>query len=71
MGSEFVASRMFVERDVDLRSLLRILGVPIRGKLVMFGDNESDVNSSSTSHAKLHFHRVREAIALRVVGFII
>ena len=42
----------------------------------MFGDNESVVNSSSTPHAKLHkrhnalsFHRVREAIAAKIIGF--
>jgi len=42
----------------------------------MFGDNESVVNSSSIPHAKLHkrhtalsFHRVREAVASKFVGF--
>ena len=42
----------------------------------MFGDNKSVVDSSMTPHAKLHkrhtalsFHRVREAIAARVVRF--
>ena len=42
----------------------------------MFGDNESVVNSSSKLHAKLHkrhtalsFHRVREAIAAKIIGF--
>jgi hypothetical protein len=45
---------------------LRYLGVPIREKSYMFGDNESVVNSSIQPHAKLHkrhmalsFHRVR------------
>jgi len=42
----------------------------------MFGDNKSVVNSSSIPHAKLHkqhnallFHRVREAVASKYVGF--
>ena len=42
----------------------------------MFGDNESVVNSSTTPFAKLHkrhsalsFHRVREAIAARVIAY--
>ena len=42
----------------------------------MFGDNKSVIDSSSQPHAKLHkrhvalsFHRVREAIAARIVGF--
>ena len=75
-GSEFVASRTCVERDIDLRTLLRYLGVPIRKTTFMFGDNESVVNSSSTPHAKLHkrhtalsFHRVREAIAAKIVRY--
>ena len=75
-GSEFVASRTCVERDVDLRILLRYLGVPIRKTAFMFGDNESVVNSSSTPHAKLHkrhsalsFHRVREAIASKIIRY--
>ena len=33
-GSEFVASRTCVERDIDLRTLLRYLGVPIRKLLL-------------------------------------
>ena len=42
----------------------------------MLGDNESVVNSLSIPHAKLHkhhvalsFHRVRQAIASKFVGF--
>ena len=42
----------------------------------MCGDNESVVNSSAQVHAKLHkrhnmlsFHRVREAVASRMIGF--
>jgi hypothetical protein len=75
-GSEFVANRTCVERDIDLRTLLRYLGVPIRKTAFMFGDNESVVNSSTTPHAKLHkrhsalsFHRVREAIAAKIVRY--
>ncbi len=75
-GSEFAASRTCVERDIDLRNTLRYLGVPVRKKAYMFGDNESVVNSSITPHAKLHkrhtalsFHRVREAIAARTIAY--
>jgi hypothetical protein len=75
-GSEFVAARTCVEQIIDLRNTLRYLGVPIRDKSYMFGDNESVVNSSMQVHAKLHkrhnmlsFHRVREAIASKMVGF--
>ena len=76
-GSEFVAARTCVEQTIDLRNTLRSLGVPIYGKSYMFGDNESVVNSSTKPHAKLHkrhnalsFHRVREAVAAKLVSFI-
>jgi hypothetical protein len=74
-GSEFVASRTCVEQAIDLRITLRYLGVPIRDSW-MFGDNESVVNSSVHPHAKLHkrhtalsFHRVREAIAAKILFY--
>jgi hypothetical protein len=42
----------------------------------MFGDNKSVVDSSTKIHSKLHkrrtalsFHRVREAVAAKVIGF--
>ena len=72
-GSEFVAAHTCVGQIIDLRNTLRYLGVPIRDKSYMFGDNESVVNSSVQVHAKLHkrhnmlsFHRVCEAIASTV-----
>ena len=75
-GSEFVAARICIEQIIDLRTTLRYLGVPIREKSYMFGDNQSVVNSSMQVHAKLHkrhnilsFHRVREAIAAGIVTF--
>jgi hypothetical protein len=75
-GSEFVAARTCVEQVIDLRNTLRYLGVPIREKSYMFGDNKSVVDSSMQVHAKLHkrhtmlsFHRVRETIAAGIIGF--
>ena len=75
-GSEFVAARTCVEQIIDLRNTLRYLGVPIQGSSVMFGDNQSVVGSSTTPDAKLHkrhtalsFHRVREAIASKLINF--
>jgi hypothetical protein len=75
-GSEFVAARTAVEQILDLRIELCYLGVPIKGNTVMFGDNESVVNSSSIPHARLHkrhtalsFHRIREALAAGVIKF--
>jgi hypothetical protein len=52
------------------------LGVLVREKNYLFGDNKLVVDSSMVLHAKLHkrhtmlsFHRVREAIASGIVGF--
>ena len=75
-GSEFVAARVCVEQIIDLCNTLRYLGVPIREKSYMFGDNKSVVDSSMQLDAKLHkrhtmlsFHRVREAIAAGILSF--
>ncbi len=75
-GSEFVAARTCVEQIIDLRTTLRYLGVPLRDKSYMFGDNQSVINSASQVHAKLHkwhtmlsFHHVHEAIAAGLVAF--
>ena len=75
-GSEFVAARTCVEQIVDLRLMLRYLGVRIRDHSYMFGDNKSMVDSSTIPHSKLHkrhtalsFHRVREAVASKVYMF--
>ena len=76
-GSEFVAAKNCTEQIQDLRHTLRYLGVPIRGKSHMFGDNESVVDSSAFPHARLQkrhnilsFHKVREQIAAKTLAFI-
>ena len=46
-GSEFVAARIAVDQIIDLRTTLRYLGVPIREKSYLFGDNKSVVDSST------------------------
>ena len=75
-GSEFVAARTATEQIMDLRNSLRYLGVPIKGRAYLFGDNESVVKSSSVPHSRLHkrhnalaYHRVREAIASNMMIF--
>ena len=52
-GSEFVAARIATDRIIDMRMTLRYLGVPIKGKSYMFGDNQSVVTSSTIPHSKL------------------
>ena len=46
-GSEFVAARTAVDQIIDICTTLRYLGVPIRDKSYMFGDNRSVVTSST------------------------
>ena len=66
-GSEFVAAKTVTEQ---------IVGVPIKSKDYMFGDNKSVVTSSMVSHSLLSkrhnilsYHRVREAIAAKILVF--
>ena len=75
-GSEFVAARTAVDQIIDIRTTLRYLGVPIRDKSYMFGDNKSVVTSStipnstiSKRHHLASYHRVREAIAAKFFSF--
>ena len=75
-GAEFVAARIATDQIQANRLMLRYLGVPIKHSTYMFGDNKSVVDSSTKPHATLHkrhtalsFHRVREAIASKMVKF--
>ena len=75
-GSEFVAARTAADQIIDIRTTLRYLGVPIRDKSYMFGDNKSVVTSStipnstiSKRHHLASYHRVREAIAAKFISF--
>jgi hypothetical protein len=61
---------------LDIRTTLRFLGVPIPGKSILFGDNQSVIISSTEpqspinkQHNALSYHRVREAIAAGIVDF--
>jgi hypothetical protein len=73
-GSEFIAARTTINQIVDLRTTLRYLGIPIREKSYVFGDNKTIIDASSAPHAKLHkrhnalsFHHVQEAVASKYV----
>ena len=75
-GSEFIAVKTATEQIMDLRNILRYLGVPIMTKAHMFGDNKSVVTSSTSPqfilnkrHNMLSYHRVREAIAGKILEF--
>ena len=75
-GSEFVVARTATEQIIDLRYTIRMLGVPLDGPAWMFGDNESVVKSATIPHSSLMkrhnalaYHRVREAIAAKILHF--
>ena len=75
-GSEFVAARICTEQIIDLRITLRDMGVPIDGPAWMLGDNQSVITSSTIPHSVLNkrhnalaYHRVRAAVAARVLYF--
>jgi len=75
-GSEFVAAKIATEQIIDLRITLRYLGVPIKSKSFMFGDNKSVVTSGTIPHSGLNkrhnalaYHKVREAIAAKILAF--
>ena len=75
-GSEFVAAETATEQIMDIRLTLRYLGAPIGAKSFLFGDNRSVVTSATLPHSTLTkrhnilaFHRVREAIAAKLMAF--
>ena len=62
---------------IDIRLSLRYLGVPVKEKTYMFGDNQSVITSSTIPqsalnkrHNALSYHRVREAIAAGIMRFV-
>jgi hypothetical protein len=75
-GSEFVAARIATDHVIDIRTSLRYLGVPVVGASYMFGDNQSVITNSTLPHSALSkrhnalsYHRVREAIAAKILKF--
>ena len=74
--SEVVAARIATDQTIDIRYTLMYLGVPVRSKSYMFGDNKSVVDSVSIPTATLpkkstlaSYLRVREALAVRYLQF--
>ena len=76
-GSEMVAGRIAVDLMVKLRYNLRMLGAPVKGTSVLFGDNQSMITNSTLPHSTLkkrqsanNYHRVREAVAAGIVSIV-
>ena len=73
---QFVAAKTATEQIMDTRQSLRYLGAPIGAKSFLFGDNRSVVTSAALPHSTLTkrhntlaLHKVREAIAAKLVAF--
>jgi hypothetical protein len=73
-GSEYVAAKTCTEQVIALRLTLRYLGVPIKGPTMVFGDNETVINTASTPHARLQkrhnalsYHKARSSHAARIL----
>jgi hypothetical protein len=75
-GSELVVSRIASELILGFRYMLRSLGLALDGTALMLGDNMSVVlnttvptNVLKKKHSAIAYHRVREAIAARIMRF--
>ena len=76
-GSELVAGRIATELAIEMRYKLRMVGIPLQGSCVLFGDNQSVVMNTTIpssmlkkKHNAIAYHRVREAIAARVIDVV-
>jgi hypothetical protein len=75
-SSEFVAARTATEQIIDIRIILMSMGVPLDGPTWLMGDNASVIMSGSIPssllkkrHNALSYHRVRSAIASKIITF--
>jgi hypothetical protein len=76
-GSELVAARIATDIIIEIRYILRMVGVPIDGPALLLGDNSSVVLNTSVpssvlkkKHHACAYHRVREAIAGNIMRFV-
>ena len=76
-GSEIVAGRIAVDLAIELRYNLKMLGAPVKGTTVLFGDNKSMVTNTSLPHSTLkkrvsvnNYHGGREAVAAGIVSIV-
>jgi hypothetical protein len=75
-GAEAVAAQTYIEQIIEIRTMLRYLGVCVSTYSYMFGDNRSVVDSSTVPESKLHrrhnalsYHKVREVISAGYMKF--
>ena len=75
-GSELVAARVATDLAMEITVTLQMLGVGIDGSALMLGDNKSVVINTTIpssalkkKHQMVAYHRVREAVAARLIRF--
>jgi hypothetical protein len=76
-GSELVASRVATELILEIRYMLWSLRVALNGPALILGDSMSVVLNNTVpssvlkkEHNAITYHRVREAIAARIMKFV-
>jgi hypothetical protein len=76
-GSELVALRIATELILEIRCILRSLGVALDGPALMLGDNMSVVLSTTIpssvlkkKHNAITYDRVKETIAAKIMRFL-
>jgi len=74
-SAEFCAGRTAAEEAISLRYMLRCLGVPLKGRTFLCGDNESMLVSCTTPESKLNkkhvaiaYHKLRECAAAGIIN---
>ena len=74
---EMVSARTAVDQIIELRYILRMLGVPLTGPSYAFGDNLSMIKTATIPNYKLakrhnimNFHRVRQVQSADIVRFV-
>lgn len=76
-GAELVAARIATDMIIEMRYMLRMIGVAVDGPALLLGDNSSVVLNTSVpssilkkKHHACAYHRVREAIAGNIMRFV-
>ena len=75
-GAELVAARIATDLIIEWRYKLRMLGVALENTSYMVGDNMAVITNTTLplsvlkkKHQACNYHRVREAVAARIIEF--
>ena len=73
-AAEFMALCQGTEKCINIRYILRCLGVPVTSPSYLFGDNLGVIQNTSNpesnikkKHVAISYHMVREAIAAKIL----